>query len=167
MNYADIKYPDVANGKGVRVSLFVSGCTHHCCGCFNPETWNFNYGKRFGKEQEEKICTILSYPWVKGLSILGGEPFDNAVALTFLLDRIKKRFPDKEIWIYSGYTFEEIMEHTRRKTLIAYADVLVDGEFILEKKNVNLRFRGSENQRVIDVKKSFEQHRVVLYDLGE
>lgn len=167
MNYSSIKYPDIANGVGVRVSLFISGCTHHCVGCFNPETWDFNYGKDFDIEAEKVIFNALEKPWVKGLSVLGGEPFDSPIPLTFFLFRLRKRFPDKDVWIYSGYTFKEIYNDFFKYTLLKYTDVLVDGEFVLKKKNVNLRFRGSENQRIIDVKQSIEQGKVVLYDLGD
>lgn len=169
MNYASIKYPDVANGLGVRVSLFVSGCTHHCRGCFNPETWDFGYGNRFSKEKRDYIYKILENKWVQGLSILGGEPFDNATSVYWAFYRIKELYPDKDLWIYSGYKFEEIINSGNEKMLrlLMLADVLVDGEFILDKKNVNLRFRGSENQRIIDVQRSLKLNSVVIYDLEE
>lgn len=175
MNYATIKKIDVANGPGIRVSLFVSGCTHHCKGCFNPETWNFNYGSPFTEEVEEQIFTYLQPDYIKGLSLLGGEPFEpeNQKALLPFLRRFKERYPQKTVWCYSGYDFEKDMltgslgpwEIT--KEMLSYIDVLVDGEFVIEKKNPNLRFRGSENQRVIRVAESMEHDNVILWDDNE
>lgn len=175
MNYATIKKLDVANGRGLRVSLFVSGCTHHCKGCFNPETWNFRYGEPFTKEIEDKILEYMSPGYISGLSLLGGEPFEpeNQAALLPFLRRVKERYPDKNIWCYSGYDFEKDMltgnlgpwEITRE--MLSYIDILVDGEFVLEKKNPNLRFRGSSNQRVIRVPESLASDQVVLWDDDE
>lgn len=175
MNYATIKKIDVANGPGIRVSLFVSGCTHHCKGCFNPETWNFNYGSPFTEEVEEQIFNYLQPDYIKGLSLLGGEPFEpeNQKALLPFLRRFKERYPQKTVWCYSGYDFEKDMltgslgpwEIT--KEMLSYIDVLVDGEFVIEKKNPNLRFRGSENQRVIRVAESMEHDNVILWDDNE
>ncbi len=172
MNYATIKKTDVANGPGVRVSLFVSGCTHHCKGCFNPEAWDFQYGAPFTKEVEDEVLEALAPSYIKGLSLLGGEPFEpaNQVALLPLLRRFKKMCPNKTIWCYSGYDFEKDMltgnlgpwEVT--KEMLSYIDVLVDGEFVLEKKDLNLRFRGSSNQRVIRVQESLASDKVVLWD---
>ncbi len=173
MNYADIKVADVANGTGVRVSLFVSGCNHHCKGCFNPEAWNFNYGKEFTEEETEKILQELDHPYVSGLSILGGEPLEyvNQKGLLPLLKKVKKRFPEKNIWCYTGYTFDkdvignmfENWEQTEE--LVSYIDVMVDGKFEEDKKDLNLKFRGSSNQRVIDVQKSLKVHKVIPYDV--
>lgn len=173
MNYADIKVADVANGTGVRVSLFVSGCNHHCKGCFNPEAWNFNYGKEFTEEEIEKILQELDHPYVSGLSILGGEPLEyvNQKGLLPLLKKVKKRFPEKNIWCYTGYTFDkdvignmfENWEQTEE--LVSYIDVMVDGKFEEDKKDLNLKFRGSSNQRVIDVQKSLKVHKVIPYDV--
>lgn len=175
MNYATIKKIDVANGPGIRVSLFVSGCTHHCKGCFNPETWNFNYGSPFTEEVEEQIFEYLQPDYIKGLSLLGGEPFEpeNQKALLPFLRRFKERYPQKTVWCYSGYDFEKDMltgslgpwEITRE--MLSYIDILVDGEFVIEKKNPNLRFRGSENQRVIRVADSMEHDNVILWDDNE
>lgn len=175
MNYATIKKIDVANGPGIRVSLFVSGCTHHCKGCFNPETWNFNYGSPFTEEVEEQILTYMQPDYIKGLSLLGGEPFEpeNQKALLPFLRKFKERYPQKTVWCYSGYDFEKDMltgnlgpwEIT--KEMLSYIDVLVDGEFVIEKKNPNLRFRGSENQRVIRVADSLEHDNVILWDDNE
>lgn len=175
MNYATIKKIDVANGPGIRVSLFVSGCTHHCKGCFNPETWNFNYGSPFTEEVEQQIFDYLKPDYIKGLSLLGGEPFEpeNQKVLLPFLRRMKELYPDKTVWCYSGYDFEKDMltgslgpwEIT--KEMLSYIDILVDGEFVIEKKNPNLRFRGSENQRVIIVADSMEHDSVILWDDNE
>lgn len=172
MKYATIKEIDVANGPGIRVSLFVSGCTHHCKGCFNPETWNFNYGDDFTPEVEDRILEAMKPAYIKGFSLLGGEPFEpqNQEALLPFLRRVKAAYPDKTIWCYSGYDFEKDMltgnlgpwEVTHE--MLTLIDVLVDGEFVLEKKNPNLRFRGSENQRVIRVADSLNSDSVVLWD---
>lgn len=175
MNYATIKNLDIANGPGLRVSLFVSGCTHHCKGCFNPESWDFNYGQPFTKETEDEILHLLEGEHIRGLSLLGGEPFEpqNQEVLVRLLRRVKEKFPQKDIWCYSGYNFEKDMltgnlgpwEITEE--MLSYIDVLIDGEFKLELKNPNLRFRGSENQRVIRVQDSLKQDKIVLWDDGE
>lgn len=172
MKYATIKEIDVANGPGIRVSLFVSGCTHHCKGCFNPETWNFNYGDDFTPEVEDRILEAMKPAYIKGFSLLGGEPFEpqNQEALLPFLRRVKAAYPDKTIWCYSGYDFEKDMltgnlgpwEVTHE--MLTLIDVLVDGEFVLEKKNPNLRFRGSENQRVIRVADSLNSDTVVLWN---
>lgn len=172
MNYADIKTCDVANGPGVRVSLFVSGCTHKCKGCFNAEAWDFNYGKPYNDEAEQKIIDTLSHDYIKGLSLLGGEPFEpqNQAVLVKLLRRVKHRFPDKDIWCYSGYNFEndilagKLGDPEITKEMISYIDVLIDGEFIEEQKDLHLRFRGSANQRILDVQKSLESGETVPWD---
>lgn len=173
MNYGTIKKTDVANGPGVRVSLFVSGCTHHCKGCFNPETWSFDYGKRFDEAAEEEILAALSPDYIEGFSVLGGEPFEpqNQHAVTRLLRRISIRFPHKKVWCYSGYTLEQdiLNKDSKIRTdytdeMLSHIDVLVDGEFVEAKKNLNLKFRGSENQRLIDVKKTRETGKTVLVD---
>jgi len=171
MNYATIKPFDVANGPGVRVSLFVSGCTHKCKGCFNAEAWDFNYGEPYTPEVEEKILTSLTPSYIKGLSLLGGEPFEpcNQAALVALVERVKEKYPSKTIWCYSGYDFEKDILPCRlgnpdiTKRMISQIDVLVDGEFVEELKDLNLRFRGSSNQRIIDVKKSLAEDKIVLW----
>ncbi len=175
MNYAKIKKMDVANGRGIRVSLFVSGCTHHCKGCFNPEAWDFEYGEPFTEATEEELLKDLEPDYIAGLSLLGGEPFEpvNQAALLPFVRRVKERFPEKSIWAYSGYLFDADMltgklgpyEITRE--LLSYIDILVDGEFVIEKKNPQLRFRGSENQRVIRVQESLASDNVVLWDDAE
>ena len=150
MNYAEIKKVDIANGPGVRVSLFVSGCRNHCKGCFNPETWDFDYGRPFTRETEDEIIEALRPSWIQGLSILGGEPTEeeNAAVLIPFLKRVRAALPDKDIWLYSGYTYDSL----RDKEILTLADVLVDGPFLLELKDAGLAFRGSRNQRIIDLK---------------
>ena len=175
MNFATIKTHDVANGPGVRVSLFVSGCTHRCKGCFNSEAWDFSYGEIFTKEQEDKILEALSPAYIKGFSLLGGEPFepDNQKALYEFLERIKKAYPEKSIWCYSGYDFEADLLSGRvgdwaiTKRMLSSIDVLVDGKFVEELKNPSLRFKGSENQRIIKVRESIEKDEIVLWNNEE
>ena len=165
VNYGEIKKCDIANGEGVRVALFVSGCRHHCKGCFNSMTWDFNYGKKFTEETEEEILEALKPSYIDGLSLLGGEPFEpeNQEVLVKLLRKVKERYPEKNIWCYSGYLFdEELKKESRARCeytdeMLSMLDVLVDGRFEEDKKNITLLFRGSENQRLIDVKKSLEQ----------
>lgn len=171
MNYAAIKKRDVANGPGVRVSVFVSGCTHGCKGCFNSEAWDFSYGKEYTKETEDEILEALAPDYIRGLSVLGGEPMEpqNRGTVLGLLRKVWERFPQKDIWCYTGYDYEEdILRWQEDKgagkgvgELLSLIDVLVDGEFVEEKKNLRLAFRGSENQRLIDVKESLRQGRVV------
>ncbi len=175
MNYAAIKKTDIANGTGVRVSLFVSGCTHRCKGCFNEETWDFHYGKTFTNETAEEIITALAPVYISGFSLLGGEPFEpeNQKVLAPLLKKIKNKYPSKNIWCYTGYTFEsDLLENSRARCaytdeMLQYIDVLVDGKFIEEKKNLSLKFRGSENQRIINVKESIRLGSTVLFDLED
>lgn len=145
MRYADIKYPDVANGKGVRVSLFVQGCSRHCKGCFNQQTWDFNGGKKFGNNEYKKIMEYLDYPWVAGLSVLGGEPLEQDIELENMLKEINMKYPNKDIWMWTGYTYEDVKD----MPILQYVDYLVDGEFLEDKKNLALEFRGSSNQRII------------------
>ena len=171
MNYATIKWADVANGPGVRVSLFVSGCTHRCPGCFNEEAQDFAYGQPFTRAEEDKIVQALSPAHIKGLSLLGGEPFepDNQRALLPLLRRVREKYPEKEIWCYSGYTLEELREDSRARCectdeLLSLLDVLVDGPFVEAQKDLNLRFRGSANQRILNVPASIQAHAPVLWD---
>ena len=171
MYYGEIKKTDIANGEGVRVSLFVSGCTHHCEGCFNPETWNFCYGREFTSETEKELLNALSPDFINGLTLLGGEPFEpqNQRALVPFLKKVKEQYPKKNIWCYTGYLFdEELLKDSRARCevtdeMLSMIDVLVDGEFRQELKNITLKFRGSENQRIINVKKSLEAGETVLY----
>ena len=172
MNYGAIKKQDIAHGPGLRVSLFVSGCTHHCPGCFNPETWNFNYGKPFTRETEDEIMTMLNSAYVDGLSLLGGEPFEpvNQEGLLPLLRRVREAYPGKTVWCYTGYTLEQdLLKPSRARCqytdeMLSLIDILVDGEFIEAKKNIRLKFRGSENQRVIDLKATLKNGQTVLID---
>lgn len=172
MNYATIKKHDIANGPGVRVSLFVSGCSHHCPGCFNPETWDFNYGKPFDSDAINEVLQAMEPSYIHGFSLLGGEPFElkNQQGVLPLLKEIKSKFPNKDIWCYTGYDFEkdilENMASTWNETteMLSYIDILVDGEFVEAKKDVSLRFRGSSNQRIIDVKESLKQKNIILWD---
>lgn len=171
MNYCNIKKWDIADGVGVRVTLFVSGCTHHCKGCFQPETWDFEYGKPFTKEVEDELLEALDHDYIDGLTLLGGEPFepDNQRALVPFLRRFKEKYPEKDIWAYSGYTLdEELLKDSRARCevtdeMLSYINVLVDGEFVQEKRNISLQFRGSENQRLIDVPKTLETKEIVLW----
>ena len=171
MNYGEIKNFDIANGEGVRVSLFVSGCTHHCKNCFNKDTWSFDYGEPFTGEVEDKIIAELAPSYINGLSLLGGEPFEpqNQQGLIPLLRRVKTELPDKNIWCYTGYLFDkDLLGESRARCeytdeMLSYIDVLVDGEFVQELYSITLQFRGSSNQRIIDVKKSLKEGRVVEY----
>ncbi len=171
MYYANIKNCDIANGPGVRVTLFVSGCTHHCEGCFNEETWDFQYGEPFTQETADEILEMLAPDYVEGLTLLGGEPLEpvNREALLPFLRAVKERYPGKNIWCYSGYLFEkDILERfcaqwEGMREFLSYLDVIVDGEFILAKKDISLQFRGSANQRMIRVQESLKQGQVVLW----
>lgn len=172
MNVAEIKTNDIANGEGVRTSLFVSGCRHHCPDCFNEIAWDFSYGKPWSEETEQEILDSMAPPWIAGLSLLGGEPFEpeNQKELLKLLKDFKNRYPQKNVWCYSGFTFEEITGKKASRAftdisveMLKYIDILVDGKFNKELKNIMLKFRGSENQRVIDVKKTLENSEIVLY----
>ena len=171
MNYAAIKPRDIANGPGVRVSLFVSGCTHRCPGCFNEVAWDFGYGEPFTQQTVDSILKMLEPSFVKGLTLLGGEPFEpqNQGPIVDLLRQIKAAYPEKSIWAFSGYLFDrdilpgKLGDPAVTREYLSYLDVLVDGPFIESKKNLSLRFRGSENQRLIDVHKSLESNTVVLW----
>lgn len=172
MNYAEIKKCDVANGPGVRVSLFVSGCTHHCKECFNPETWDFDYGTPFTGETVDYILACLEPDYIKGITLLGGEPLErpNQKGLLPLLRRIHEQFPEKSVWCFTGYDYEkDIMgrmygEWPETQELLSYLDVLVDGEFMIEKKDLGLLFKGSSNQRTIMVQESLEKGSLVLWE---
>ena len=172
MNYATIKNCDIANGPGVRVSLFVSGCTHHCKGCFNPETWDFQYGQPFTQESIDTILKALEPDYIKGFTLLGGEPFEpqNQEAEVVLLRQIKQKYPEKSIWCFTGYLFDrDILGVMKDRDpyameMLSYIDVLVDGEFVEEQKDLSLKFRGSANQRQILVKESLEQGTIVYWE---
>ncbi len=172
MNYALIRENDIANGPGVRTSLFVSGCRHHCKGCFNPETWNFNFGSPFTQTEIDKIINLTEPSFVEGLTLLGGEPFEpeNQKALIDLLKQFKEKLPNKSIWCYSGFCFENDLLPKAKASeenimeMLSLIDVLVDGKFVEELKNPALRFRGSSNQNIIDVKASLTQSKMILLD---
>jgi anaerobic ribonucleoside-triphosphate reductase activating protein len=174
MKYAKIKKCDVANGPGVRVSLFVSGCNHHCKNCFNREAWDFNYGKEFTEDEQNEIIEDLKPEYITGLSLLGGEPFErtNQEGLVPLIKKVKEKYPNKKIWCYTGFTFDnqiigEMIKKEGRKTtkeMLENIDYIVDGKFVEELKDPKLRFRGSSNQRIIDVKKSLRENRIVNWE---
>ena len=171
MNYAGIKYCDVANGLGCRTVLFVSGCRNHCKDCFQPHTWDFSYGKEFDETIQKELLDSLKPTYVKGLTLLGGEPFEpeNQIALLPFVKKVREQYPSKDIWAFTGYIYDtDLIEGGRKHCeatdeLLSMIDVLVDGPFIAEQRNLMLKFRGSENQRVIDMKKTFEEGRIVLY----
>ena len=173
MNYATIKWTDIANGEGVRVSLFVSGCTHRCKNCFNEIAWDFNYGEPFDDDIQERILKELGSDFIAGLSLLGGEPLEpqNQLALYPFIKKVKEKYPQKSIWCYTGFTFDVAtgeLKETRKNTgvtkdLISLFDVLVDGAFIEELKDIRLKFRGSSNQRIIDVQKTLKNNECILY----
>ena len=172
MNYATIKNCDIANGPCVRVSLFVSGCTHHCKGCFNEVAWDFDYGQPFTQETIDEILNMMKPNYIKGITLLGGEPFEpqNQPALVDLLRQIKATYPEKSIWAFSGYLFDKdilpgkLGDPAVTKEFLSYLEVLVDGRFVMEKKDLSLRFRGSSNQRIIHVPSSLERGEVVLWE---
>lgn len=175
MNYAEIKYCDVANGPGVRTSLFVSGCNHHCPGCFNEIAWDFNYGKPFTQDTIDSIIESLKPDYIQGLTLLGGEPFEysNQKGLLPLVRQVREVLPQKDIWCFTGFLFDkDIIENMCKKwketnELLSYIDVLVDGRFVEELKNLNLKFKGSENQRTILVNESLKSGNVILYDFDK
>lgn len=176
MNCCGIYYCDTANGVGIRTSLYVSGCTHHCKGCFNEQTWDFNFGKLFTPEIAEEVIKSLARPYIQGITILGGEPWEivNQKVLRPFIERIRREYPDKTIWTYSGYLFEELLDPDNKRChsedtlpMLEMTDILVDGEFIEARKNLKLRFRGSDNQRIIKVKESLEKGEVVLSEYME
>lgn len=167
MNYANLKTYDIANGPGVRVSLFVSGCTHHCKECFNQEAWDFDYGDPFDQTVIDRILAALKPDYIRGITYLGGEPMDprNQGGLLDLSRQIKAMYPDKSIWCFTGYVYEHLpMVEDVTTPLLELCDVLVDGPFILAQKNLSLRFRGSENQRLIDLPETRKQGKIVLWD---
>ena len=171
MNYGQIKTCDIANGVGVRVTLFVSGCTNHCYNCFQPQTWDFCYGQKYTEETEAEILQLLGNENIDGLTLLGGEPFEpeNQRELIKLLRKVRAEYPQKDIWSYTGFVYDKDLLKGQRKytevtdEFLSYLKVLVDGPFIAEQKNISLYFRGSENQRVIDMQKTLKDGKVVLY----
>ena len=176
MKYAQVFTCDIANGPGCRASLFVSGCTHHCKDCFNEVAWDFNYGREFDSQVQDELIKESRPSYIDGFTFLGGEPMEvaNQKALRPFLERIRTELPGKNIWIYSGYTYEELTDpHNTRchsedtDAILAMTDVLVDGRFELDKKDITLRFRGSSNQRVIDVPETRKNGHIVLSKYGE
>lgn len=172
MYYGEIKKCDIANGEGVRVSLFVSGCTHHCPGCFNQDTWDFCYGKEYTDETEQEILDALSPDYINGLSLLGGEPFEpqNQKVLVQLLRKVREQYPQKTVWCYSGYLFDrELLSESRARCeytdeMLSMIDILVDGRFVEKLKDIRLVFRGSSNQRIIDVKRSLQNGDIMAWE---
>lgn len=171
MYYSELKSCDIANGPGVRVVLFVSGCRHHCPGCFQPQTWDFTYGQPFTEQTVQNILNLMEPDYIAGLTLLGGEPMEpeNQPVLLELVKQVRARYPQKTIWCFTGYTYETDLLAGRlgdpeiTRDFLAHLDVLVDGEFIQEKKNLSLRFRGSENQRLIDLRKTEQAGQVVWW----
>ena len=172
MNYADIRPIDVANGPGVRVSLFVSGCPHRCPGCFNPETWDFQYGQGFGEEQVRSILDLLRPGYIRGLTLLGGEPMApaNQPEVLSLVRRVRQELPGRDIWCYTGYQLEELLTpgahpHCEAtEEMLSCIDILIDGRFIPEEKDISLQFRGSRNQRVIDMNRTRQSGKITPWD---
>ena len=171
MKYATIKTVDIANGTGVRVSLFVSGCTHRCPDCFNEIAWDFQYGEDFTQDTIDFILQALAPQHIAGLTLLGGEPMEliNQVGLLPLLRQVHERFPNKDIWCYTGYLYEDLQPGGRvygavTDEILSYLDILVDGPFLVDQKNIRLKFRGSENQRIIDIKKTNQARKIILWD---
>lgn len=171
MNYGTIKPTDIANGEGVRVSLFVSGCTHHCPGCFNYVTWDFNYGEPFTEETEDEILNLLSRNYIDGLSLLGGEPMEpcNQRCLVNLVNRFKERYPNKNLWIYTGYTYDVDLVPGGKAycevtdMILDQCDVMVDGEFVESLKDISLKFRGSSNQRILNIRETRKRNAIVFW----
>jgi len=165
MYYSKIKFNDVANGPGLRLSLFTSGCTHHCKGCFQPETWNFKNGEPFTLETQKYIIEKSKNKYIAGLSLLGGDPLDNVDGILPLLQEYRKTFAaTKSIWLWTGYLFEEILKDDLKSKVLPFIDVIIDGKFEENLKDITLKYKGSTNQRVIDVKKSVDTHTLVLYE---
>lgn len=166
-NYAKINKNDIANGPGIRVSVFFSGCEHYCKGCFNAEAWDFNYGKPFVDETINEIINAMEPNYIKGITILGGEPMhpNNIDSVYKLLKAVKEKYPDKSVWVYTGYTFEELvrMDSNMYTFVLALVDVLVEGRFVEALKDITLRFRGSSNQRLIDMKATLDKAEIVLW----
>lgn len=174
MNWAEIKTNDISNGEGVRTSLFVSGCRHHCKNCFNEMTWDFGYGELFTEETMTRIFESVDHDWVNGISLLGGEPFEpenQRVLLPFLV-MFKEKFPNKDVWCYTGFTLEQIIDKSEPRSravtedtaeMLSLIDVLVDGPYVEDLHDISLKFRGSSNQRVIDIKKTLQAKKIVLY----
>lgn len=164
MRYNKIRKMDISNGKGVRVSLFVQGCSFHCKNCFNQETWDFNGGKEFTTAEIQKIIELANKDYIAGLSVLGGEPLhnNNVDEVFHIVATFKEKFPNKDIWLWTGFKFEDAIKDSKRKLILCNIDVLIDGQFEEDKKDITLKWRGSSNQRVIDCKKSLAENKVIL-----
>lgn len=164
MKYAKIRKMDISNGEGVRVSLFVQGCSFHCKNCFNQETWDFNGGKEFTTAEIQKIIELADKDYIAGLSILGGEPLhnNNVDEVFHIVATFKEKFPNKDIWLWTGFKFEDAIKDSKRKLILCNIDVLIDGQFEEDKKDITLKWRGSSNQRVIDCKKSLAENKIIL-----
>lgn len=164
MKYAKIRKMDISNGEGVRVSLFVQGCSFHCKNCFNQETWDFNGGKEFTTAEIQKIIELADKDYIAGLSILGGEPLhnNNVDEVFHIVATFKEKFPNKDIWLWTGFKFEDAIKDSKRKLILCNIDVLIDGKFVLEQRDITLKLRGSSNQRVIDCKKSLAENKIIL-----
>lgn len=165
MKFINILDCDIIDGEGVRVTLFVSGCSHKCKGCHNPESWNSDFGKEYNQDVENQLINLLNKPYIDGITLSGGDPLyiDNRETILNLCKRIKKELPNKSIWLYTGFDFEDI----ETLELLNYVDVLIDGKFKLDLLDTTLAFKGSSNQRIIDVQKSLEENKVVLYEVGD
>ena len=175
MNYGAIKKYDIANGEGVRVSLFVSGCSHHCTNCFNQEAWDFAFGRPFTGETQQEILAALSPEYINGLTLLGGEPFEpeNQPEVAGLINRVRRELPEKNIWIYTGFVYDRDLVPGGRKytdytdQILDQTDILIDGPFVLEEKDIRLKFRGSRNQRILDMKQTRKSGQIVLSPLNK
>lgn len=167
MNYHDIKKCDMLNGNGIRVSLWISGCEHNCNRCQNPQTWNVNGGIPFDEEAERELFESLKKPYISGITLTGGDPLheNNLQDVLNLVNKIRLLLPDKTIWVYTGYTWEQCLKHPVRKEIVYKCDIIVDGRYINELRNITLSWRGSSNQRVIDVKQSLRENKVILYEI--
>lgn len=164
MNYHNINHCDMLNGDGIRVSLWVSGCKCKCNGCQNPQTWSFDSGILFDTEALQELYEALNKPYIKGLTLTGGNPLDSAPEILQICKSVKEKFPNKDIWLYSGYTFEQIQQCEVKMYILEYVDILVDGPYIEEQRDISLHWVGSSNQRVIDIQKTIQQGKVVLYE---
>lgn len=161
MNYIKITKNDIANGPGVRCVLWVAGCKVHCRGCHNPQTWDCNAGNLFDENAKNELFEALSTSYIQGITLSGGNPLDNPIEIFLLAREIKSRFPEKDIWLYSGYTYEQICQDAEKLKVLLYVDVLVDGPYIEEQRDITLAFRGSRNQRLIDVKETLKKGKII------
>ena len=166
MNYHDIKHFDILNGEGVRVSLWVSGCKCHCPGCHNPQTWDFDSGIPFDKNALDELMDALDKPYIQGLTLTGGNPLDNSSEVLSICSAVKHKFPNKDIWLYSGYTFEYVTQMPYGYDILQYVDVLIDGPYIEDLRDISIQWVGSKNQRLIDVQETLKQEQIVQYKIN-